>query len=665
MKMGRMDLPRGFLSYVHMSQIRPRHSRAPALPEDLWQARLLRPQDISAATLPSRAAFDAFAAREDVPGALGLREVKFVIEDVHTDAPKLHLINAAVFPLHYYFVRDHLGMSLGIAAFNRVTYFTDSRHYIVGSILAYDSYLRADGTPGLYSIEFWPTDPIHVEYVALSYHLLRAAMPFAADLQAYHPSGDVQEQRFARQADAYAARHIPTISSAEIFESIEYSPLNLGEAVGTLRLITGREARPPSPTDIVIYDTLPNDLPLVAGVLTTAPQTPLSHVNLRARQNNIPNAYLRSASSAPGIIALLGQSVRMIVRSDTVEITPASHAEQEAAMAARRPDAVQIPLWDRSARYIVALDDLHWGDVEGYGAKATNLAELRRTIDPAFVPNGYAVPFAFYDEFMTANGLYQVLADLRAQPEFGDDTQRAKLLKKFRKTIKAAPVPTLLRDQLDGMHRAFPAGTTPRCRSSANSEDLVGFTGAGLYDSYTHRLDEGHIEKSIKQVWASLWTFRAYQEREFYRVDHSAAVMGVLVHPNYDDERVNGVALTRNIYFPQFEGYYVNAQIGEDMVTNPSGDETAEEIVILKDLNEDNTRIYEMIYVRRSSLVGAGETVIGQDDLMLLVAQMKRIHSHFRGLYLRQGDEAFAMDIEFKIDRDGALVIKQVRPWAG
>ena len=39
----------------------------------------------------------------------------------------------------------------------------------------------------------------------------------------------------------------------------------------------------PYPRDIVIYDTLPNDLPRVAGIMTTVPQTPLSHVNLRRR----------------------------------------------------------------------------------------------------------------------------------------------------------------------------------------------------------------------------------------------------------------------------------------------------------------------------------------------------------------------------------------------
>ena len=83
--------------------------------------------------------------------------------------------------------------------------------------------------------------------------------------------------------------------------------------------------------------------------------------------------------------------------------------------------------------------------------------------------------------------------------------------------------------------------------------------------------DEGDLSETIKQVWASLWNFRAFEERDFYRIDHFKAAMGVLVHPNFDDEKANGVAITRNIYDPNWPGLYVNAQVGEALITNPTG----------------------------------------------------------------------------------------------
>ena len=304
-------------------------------------------------------------------------------------------------------------------------------------------------------------------------------------------------------------------------------------------------------------------------------------MNLRAQQNSIANAYLRNAAQNPMIKRFIGHPVRLLILADTFEITPVTIAEMRIALDARRPSKPQFPPRDLGPTDIVALDDLAWETVSAFGAKATHLTELRRAIDPVFVLNGFALPFSFYHDFMTANGLYDTLQSMLRDPALQDEAKRPDLLTAFRRTIKDAPLPAPLSARLEAMHQSFPSGTTPRCRSSANNEDLVWFTGAGLYETYTHRADEGHIGKSTKQVWASLWNLRAFNERDFYRIDHMTAAMGVLVHPNFDDELVNSVALTRNIYYPDFEEYFINAQIGENLVTKPDGAEIAEEVLVL------------------------------------------------------------------------------------
>lgn len=654
-----------------MRRVAPTHPRLPLLPTFVdVRNHNVPPRNgngtDSARSLSSRADFEAFAVRDDVPGTLGIREMKFVITDAETSTPSLYLMNSNIHTLHFNFARDFLRVGLSPAEFNKVTYFTDNRRFIVGSVLAFDNYERPNGEPGLYALQFWPTDPIKVDFVDICYRMLIDAMPFAADRLAYHPSGDLQEHLFTREADIYAALNIRTVATAEIFEGTVYNPLNLGEAVGELRIISGSDRRPPGPSDIVIYDRLPNDLPLVAGVLTSTPQTSLSHVNLRARQNGIPNAFLQNAETGAPLEHYIGKTVWLAVTPDGLRIREATAQDVIDAQIERRPSHETAPPRDLTPTDIRALDDLSLSDADAYGGKATGVAELRKAIDPQYVPNGFAVPFSFYHTFMETNGLYDQAALMVASDEFrGDTLARKDMLKAFRKAIKAAGIPETLRQHLDAMHRAFPAQTTLRCRSSANAEDTIGFTGAGLYDSYTHRLDEGHIEKSIKQVWASLWNFRAFEERAFYRIDHFSSAMGVLVHPNFDGEQVNGVAITRNLYFENFDGYYVNAQVGENLITNPDGHETAEELLIMDDLNGTTHRPYEVIYVRRSSLVGQNERVIQPDDLVLLADQMELIQTHFEQLYGRASDPKFAMDIEFKFDRNGHLAIKQARPWLG
>ena len=211
------------------------------------------------------------------------------------------------------------------------------------------------------------------------------------------------------------------------------------------------------------------------------------------------------------------------------------------------------------------------------------------------------------------------------------------------------------------MHATYPEGQSLRYRSSTNNEDLPGFNGAGLYDSKTQKpaetVEDG-IAKSLKQVYASLWNFRAFVERDFHRIDHLEAAMGVLVHPNYSDELVNGVAVSFDPYYGRDGRYYVNTQVGEDLVTNPEAHSVPEEIFLHRDLNFSTYQV-----VATSNQVPRGELLMSDDQLDQLRRHLIVIHDHFERLYDPPSGELFAMEIEFKITEDNILAIKQARPW--
>ena len=134
--------------------------------------------------------------------------------------------------------------------------------------------------------------------------------------------------------------------------------------------------------------------------------------------------------------------------------------------------------------------------------------------------------------------------------------------------------------------------------------------------------------------------------------------MGVLVHPNYSDELANGVAVSFDPYYGRDGRYYVNTQVGEDLVTNPEAHSVPEEIFLHRDLNLSTYQV-----VATSNQVPRGELLMSDDQLDQLRRHLIVIHDHFERLYDPPSGEPFAMEIEFKITEDNILAIKQARPW--
>ncbi len=608
-----------------------------------------------------RTMFEMLARSDDVPGQLAAEEMKILIMGVDTPAPELYFLNTQAFPFHYFFARDALGVTLSVAEFNSRTYFRDDRSNLAGTIIAHDRFEPEPGRRGMYALEFWPTDPVRARHVALAFALVTEAMAFAADRIAYHPAGDTQEALFAQDRDELQRLGVRTILTAELFRDVTYVALNLGEGYGVLSAVDPATSRPPSIRDVALFTTLPNDLGHVAGVISATPQTPLSHINLKAKQNDTPNAYVRGALTEPRIVALLGQVVRYAVTPDDFELAAATPQEVEAWLEKVRPRQPQSPPRNLRVTAIRDLDELSHTDVESVGAKAANVADLRKMLPAGAVPDGYAIPFSLYDTFMTAHGFYDAARLIIDDPELATDAaKREAALDQLRKRIKKADLPREVAEAVTELQQRFEPGLGIRCRSSTNNEDLEGFNGAGLYDSFTHRPDEGDLSKTVRQVWASLWNLRAFDERDFHRIDHLAAAMGVLVHPNFDDEVANGVAVTKNPFDPDWAGFYVNVQVGESLVTNPDPDATPDELLISAIGPNDE---YETQYIRRSTLTTGGATVMTPEQIAELTRALEIVQRRFKLIYRAADKPGFAMDVEFKIDVAGRLVVKQARPW--
>jgi hypothetical protein len=524
--------------------------------------------------------------------------------------------------------------------------------------LTYRPLVRSPGgQPGLYTFDFQPNDAFSVELLKFAQDLLLEKAPVLRGRLGYHPL-DRSRERYPRDREEFEKAGIAVYLDKDISLDLAYLPLNTARAFGRLRVMGLGEF--PGQRDVVLYNTLPNELPRVAGIITSVRQTPLSHVNLRAIQDKVPNAFILKAMENPEIKPLIGKYVFYEVAADGFVVREATSAEVDAHFAQLRPAEKQVPKRDLTITDIKRLDDIAFGDSPIFGVKTANLATMRSFgLPDGTVPDGFGVPFHFYDTFMKHNGFYQKAGSILANPELQKDRGLLESeLARFRGQIREGRFPDSSMAALARLQESFPEGTSIRCRSSTNNEDLPGFSGAGLYDSVTHSPAEGHLEKSIKEVFASVWNFRAFEEREFYRIDHLATAMGVLVHANFTDEKANGVAVTDDVLYQTHGNYYLNTQVGEDLVTNPEVESIPEE-VLLAWWSEDGDEVRQY-----SNRVKEGERVLQAEDLSLLRKCLAKIHGKFAKLYgVDRDTPGFAMEIEYKITREGALGIKQARPW--
>jgi len=480
--------------------------------------------------------------------------------------------------------------------------------------------------------------------------------------------------------------------------SPDYEAYITGQTYGIVRLFTledltkAAEDGELSRQEIIVVDSAPTDLEsIVAGIVTGSRQGDLSHLNVRAARRSTPNAYAKETHAA--FAPYEGQLVRLSLTREGYYVetdVDLTHAQQW--WAESRPLTVTLRSLDNNHTNLDELTIIGANDADGsattrFGGKAANLARLYQFLPEQYQVPGMAVPFHFYTEFMESNthssgSTYaEYLATLHTDSTFRTDAQaRAKMLDDFRDEMRADGVvsPVLISALVDQVNEQFGIGTMVRFRSSSNAEDGLEFNGAGLYDSTSVCVDdsldsdsdgpshcdpnqnkERMIERGLKKVWASLWNFRAWEERDYYGIDHLAAGMAVLITPAFPDERANGVAFTGDPAGAGSDDYIINVQEGDFSVVLPEPGVVPERT----QLTLDNGQVTEITRLRASTLV-TDSWVLSDDELRELGSVMTMAEEQFPINAGSYAPEDILLDLEFKIQReDDGLIIKQIRPF--
>ncbi len=563
-----------------------------------------------------------------------------------------------------------------------------------------------------------PSETLGVDQLAELHGRLGECAPFARELLVLVGADPRQVASFAALAPALRARGIEVADPATLRPGAGAEGYSLGEAYGFLRLIP-RTERPTDygPRDILVTQGSFDDLRLVAGLVTALPQSPHSHVNLRLREKQIPNARLPSVYEDQVVALLDGKVARLTVSETEARLQPATLAEAEAFWASRRPPPrpLRSNLTETRVR---PFGELGAADALTVGAKAANLGELHRLLPAANRAPGFAVPFSAYRDFLRASGLEaQVLALLDDPRTATEAPFRRARLAAVREAIEAAPVESGLIERLAATARiafgADHARLPTRFRSSSNVEDGELATGAGLYDSargcfaddadaddkgpsaclsaeerarlepelarrraeWTAHPDriwlveiiddlasdlgkERTVARALKRVYASLWTERAFEEREYWGMNHREAFMGVAVNPSFVLEKLDSVAVTQLEAGPAGPLYrLVSQRDGQPVVRPPDPGVVAETLTFRRAAGD---QVADARVLVPSSL--SPEPLWSEARLRELGGLLFLVQDHFASAVYPH-IPSLSLDLEIKLTADDRVVIKQARPY--
>lgn len=507
------------------------------------------------------------------------RFVKFLID---VQSGEIYYFNVNIYELHREFFFGSLARREmtpeDVEAFN-LNYGAEKPLFILGTLTRHEK-------TGLYTYALWAGDQASKAQLLQTY--ARLHQTFFAKPVAFRPDSTAQED-LGRQIDSQG---YPVVFNDQLYKTAEYQSFNNGKTVGRLKVVpvgTPYDQLIFDRYDVVVLQEAYPDISPVSGILSTHFSTPLAHVNLRARAWGVPNAGFIHAGR--DYEKLDGQIVVFETRDADHTLRPASADEIKAfdarAQAARK---IEVPPADLKTRSLKLLTEIRQTDARTYGAKTSNLGEIARAKLPdVHVPAGFGVPFAFYDAHLKAHKLDARIDAMLADWRWNSDPDwRRSELEALRKAIEAAPIdPKLLNDLWSKVQKDL-GGAGVFVRSSTNAEDLDGFNGAGLYETVANVKDKDALSQALRHVWASVWSFRAVEERALYGIDHRGTKMGVMIQVGVNATAA-GVLVTSNLLDPRDKHRWtINAKWGLGMRV-VGGTRIPEQI--LYDTSNDGVRI--------------------------------------------------------------------------
>jgi len=557
---------------------------------------------------------------------------------------KIYYVNSQKYRFHKDFLLANYLVPRGADVFKPI-YLEEDRRFIVGTIAWQKPVER-------FTWELWEGDLASAEIIKSANETINRTF---FQKVAYKPNS-------IRQEDVTADSGLERILQSDLNKNQEYLALNTGKAIGRVHIIDKLDDTVEiGDNEILVLKELPISLPPVRGVIVAKPSSPLSHINILAKGWNIPNVYIKDADKM--FRELDTYWIEFDASLTNFTFKPAT---KEILDKAKAPDE-QIPPADLKTKKLAGLREMRKKDSVIYGSKSANLGEmLNSRLTGVIVPDGFTVPFYWYDKFIKDNGIDETIEELLDDNDFVHNPRvRRQKLEQLRTTIQNAKFDDSLRSEIVQKWKTQLGNKPVFVRSSSNSEDLPNFSGAGLYSSVPNVREDEKLVEAVKKVWASLWKFDAYEARVRNYVSQTDVYMSALIQIGVDMDK-GGVMISKDPFDTKSKNsVYISAVCGhnskvvdntgipEQILFNPRSNS----VIVMTLSDQTNALRFDL----DGDLKETADKCAGPNKRVLTDAQARELAKAaimIRGIFGGKKEQ----DIEWGI-MNGRLYIVQARPF--
>ena len=328
-------------------------------------------------------------------------------------------------------------------------------------------------------------------------------------------------------------------------------------------------------------------------------------------------------------------------------------------------------------QFVKWFEELGATDLAIVGGKNASLGEMISRLGEKgiSVPSGFAITAEAYKYTVDSAGISQKIKDALTDLDTRDMKSLAKVGEKIRKTIKTAPFPPDLEEEIKAayreMEKRYGSNVDVAVRSSATGEDSPTASFAGQQATYLNVRGEEDLLKKVMKCFASLFTNRAISYRVDRGFDHLTVYLSVGVQKMVrSDLACSGVTFSIDTESGFRDVVYINAAygLGENVAQGIVG---PDQFYVFKPTlmggfrpiveRKLGTKEKRLVYKesgngteqRDVSLEEQREFVLTDDEVLSLARWACTIEEHY----------GMPMDIEWAKDGiTGELFIVQARP---